>query len=106
MAWINRITLAPGVESKMRKKKSTTITFETERQIFIRHRQSVFALCEACGYEVRLVSVDEAAAMARINSLAVYRLVEAGKLHHTETTVGALLVCAASLGDLISNQKG
>jgi hypothetical protein len=69
MAWINRITLALGVESKMRKKKSTTITSETERQIFISHRQSVFALCEACGYEVRLVSVDEAAAMARINSL-------------------------------------
>jgi excisionase family DNA binding protein len=106
MAWINRISLALGVESKMRKKKSTTITFETERQIFISHRQSVLALCEACGYEVRLVSVNEAAATAGVNSLTIYRLVDAGRLHHAETGGGEVLVCTASLGDLISKQKG
>ena len=90
----------------MRKRKSTKITFETERLLFISGQRSLFALCEACGDEVRLVTVDEAAAMARVNSLAVYRLVEAGRLHHTETTAGALLICAVSLGHLISNQKG
>ena len=53
-----------------------------------------------------MVTVDEAAVRARVNSLAIYRLVEAGALHFSETTAGALLVCANSLGDLISNRKG
>lgn len=90
----------------MRKRKSTKITFETERLLFIGSQRSLFALCEGCGDEVRLVTVDQAAAMARVNSLAVYRLVEAGTLHYIETSTGALLICAVSLGHLISNQEG
>jgi hypothetical protein len=98
MNWINRISSALGDESNM-KKKSTMITFETERQILISHRQSLFALCEACGCEVRLVTVNEAAATARVNSLSIYRLVESGSLHYAETVVGELLICTVSLGD-------
>jgi hypothetical protein len=58
-----------------------------------------------CGGESRMLTVDEAAALARLNSLAVYRYIEAGTLHYVETTAGALLVCAASLGNLISSRK-
>jgi excisionase family DNA binding protein len=88
----------------MRKKTSTKITFETERQILISQWQSLFALCEACGDEVALVTVNEAAATAGVSSLTVYRMAEAGKLHYAETGVGELLVCTVSLDDLISNQ--
>ena len=90
----------------MRKRTRTKITFETERLLIISRRLNLSALCTACGGESRMVTVDEAAVIARVNSLAVYRLVEAGALHFTETTAGALLVCATSLGDLISNRKG
>ena len=86
----------------MRKKTSTKITFETERQVLIRQRWSLFALCRACGDEVRLVTVNEAAAVAGVSSLTVYRMVEAGTLHYAETGAGELLVCAVSLGELIS----
>jgi hypothetical protein len=90
----------------MSKNKSTKITFETERHISIGLRRSLFALCEVCADEVRLVTVNEAAAMVGVNSLSIYRLVEAGILHHTETGAGELLICTISLGVLISNQKG
>ena len=81
---------------------STKITFETERQVLISQRRSLFALCEACGDEVRLVTVNEAAAAAGVSSLTVYRMVEAGTLHYAETGAGELLVCAVSLGQLTS----
>ena len=63
-------------------------------------------MCEACGDEVRFVTVNEAAGTAGVNSCTIYRLVEAGTLHHAETGAGELLVCADSLGCLVSNQKG
>ena len=105
MDWTYRAILPLGIANRMRK-KSTKITFETERHILITQRQSLFALCEACADEVRLVTVSEAAAMAGVNSLAIYRLVESGTLHYLETGAGDLLVCAVSVGDFISNLKG
>ena len=53
-----------------------------------------------------MLTVDEAAALAHRSSLALYRLIEGGRLHYTETTAGRLFVCAASLGDLIPNPEG
>ena len=90
----------------MKKRTRTRITFETERLLVISRRLNLTALCSGCGGQSRMVTVDEAAVRARVNSLAIYRLVEAGALHFTETTAGGLLVCATSLGDLISNRKG
>ncbi|HEV8485005.1 MAG TPA: hypothetical protein VGV87_15795 [Blastocatellia bacterium] len=87
-------------------KKSVKVTFETERLLVISGRRQSDLCCHVCGDEALMITVDEAAAMARINSLAVYRLLEAGTLHCAETSAGCLIVCVASLGSLISNQKG
>ena len=106
MSWINRASSRLADASDMRKHKTTRITLETERHLLISRRESLFALCEACGDEVRLVTVNEAAAIAGINSLSVYRLVDAGTLHYAETGAGELIICTASLGDLISKQEG
>jgi len=84
----------------MRKRTSTKITVETERLLFISGQRILFAFCEVCGDEVRFVTVEEAAAMMHLTSLDVYRSIEAGKLHHAETTTGMLLICKASIGDL------
>ena len=88
------------------RKTSTRITVETERLFSISEPQVIYAFCEACGDEVRLATVNQAAAAAGVNSLSIYRLVESGTLHHAETGAGELLVCAVSLGHLISIQKG
>lgn len=72
----------------------------------ISRRESLFALCEACGDEVRLVTVNEAVTIAGINSLSIYRLADAGTLHYAETGAGELLICTVSLRDLISRKEG
>ncbi len=58
-------------------------------------RIALFAKCAVCG--IQMLSVDEAAKFARVYSLTIYRLVEAGELHFEETKEGLLLVCSASL---------
>ncbi len=87
-------------------KRRTKISFETERLLVITRRRKLVDTCANCGEQARLLTVEEAAALARLNALAVYRLVEAGALHYTETATGGLLICAASLEDFISKQQG
>ena len=79
-------------------KKKTEITIETDRLLVVHHRRgNPAAWCEACRMEVRMVTVDEAAARARVSSLAIYHLVETGGLHFAETSDGLLLICFNSL---------
>jgi hypothetical protein len=89
----------------MTNEKRTRITVETERLLLIRRRQSLFAVCKACGDEVRLVNVEDASAVAGVSALSIYRLVESGTLHHAETASGELLVCAESLGNLLWSRR-
>jgi hypothetical protein len=106
MRGINRGSLIMASGKVMKRTKTTKITVETERLISISRPQSTYALCEICGDEVRLMTVNEAAATASVNSLSIYRLVESGKLHYAETGAGELLVCAVSFMDLHSKLKG
>ena len=64
--------------------------------------KSLYSLCSACGDEVRMVTIDQAAALTRISSREIYREVEAGMLHFIETE-GSVLICFNSLND--SNRK-
>ena len=74
------------------------ITVETERLVVMSgRRKSLYARCPTCDNVVRMFSVDEAAAIARVKALVVYRSLETGTLHFTETSAGALLICAVSL---------
>lgn len=81
-------------------KKKTKLTIETERVLVIR-RGSVGrrAACGACGEVVGLLTADEAAALLRVSPRAIYRQVEGGRVHFTETADGALLICLNSLRD-------
>lgn len=81
--------------------KRTKITIETERELIVtRGRPSgvtYVAWCEGCTSLVAMITVDEAAAIASVSSLAVYRQVESGRLHFAETPEGQLFVCTHSL---------
>ena len=79
------------------KRKRTEITIETERTLFISSPRKVISWCAACGAPAKMVPVDEAALVARIDSRTIFRLVEAGRLHSSDTTEGLLLVCLDSL---------
>ena len=57
----------------------------------------VRAWCGACGREVSMVTPERAAALARRDTRAVYRWVEAGLIHFTERPAQTLLICARSV---------
>ena len=79
-------------------KKRTLITVETDRVVLInRLPSSPLIWCAACAAEVRMVTVDQAAAVARTSSRMIYRMVEDNQLHFTETPDGRLFICLNSL---------
>ena len=86
----------------MTKTRRMRITIQTERLLVMSRAKSLYSLCSACGDEVRMVTIDQAAALTRISSREIYREVEAGMLHFIETE-GSVLICFNSLND--SNRK-
>ncbi|HEV8486375.1 MAG TPA: hypothetical protein VGV87_22720 [Blastocatellia bacterium] len=79
-------------------KNKTKLTIETERIFVIRRgRAERRGMCEACQEVVQLLTVDESATLTRVSARAIYGLVEAGKIHFTETNEGLLLICFNSL---------
>ena len=72
----------------------TEITIETTR-VFVAGGggSQVRAWCERCGDEARMVTVDQAAAVTRVNSAAVRDRIEAGQVHSGETPEGLRLIC-------------
>lgn len=81
-----------------RKKKTTIVTFESRERMTIRQGSQRFvAWCEQCGDEVLMVTPNEAAAIARTDARAIFRGVEAGRIHFLESESGELLVCSKSL---------
>ena len=82
--------------------KRTEITIETDRIVVLsRRKDSVVSWCHECGQRTKMVTVDEAAAIAGVTSRTMYRWADAEKLHFTETAAGVLMICCASLEDSI-----
>jgi len=79
-------------------KKRTKITIETHQVQTIRRRKpGAQAWCPGCSASVPMFLPEEAAVFAKVSSRTIYRWVEAGELHFTETPEGALLICQDSL---------
>jgi len=71
---------------------------ETEQILVIRRSgQPVLVWCPECARQARMVRPEEAAILADLSPRAIYRRVEDGRLHFTETTQGQLWVCLNSL---------
>jgi helix-turn-helix protein len=79
-------------------RKRTEITIETDRLVVVSGRKvSIVSWCRECNQRVKMVTVDDAAAMAGLSSRTVYRWIEAEKIHSLETSEKFLLVCPRSL---------
>lgn len=83
-------------------KTRTEITVEVDRWVAINQRKKI-GWCANCSRDVELLSVDEAAIFARVNSRMIFHWAESGVLHANETREGLLLVCAADLNALCGN---
>lgn len=85
-------------------KRRTEITIETDRLLVVarsgRHLNSL-SWCPGCGFRVQMMTTDDAALASRVNSRTIFHLIEAGRLHSTETAEGLLLVCPHSLANTL-----
>lgn len=82
----------------MMRKRRTEITIETDRILVVRRRRPPLEeWCSRCGGLVPMITVDEAASVARVTSRTIYRWVEIDRLHYTETSDGRLLICLESI---------
>jgi hypothetical protein len=52
-----------------------------------------------------MVTIDQAAILARVSSRDIYREVQAGLLHFIETTEGSVLICFNSLNGSNLNRR-
>ena len=85
-------------ETRVKRRKRTTITIETERLLVTSQSGLETAWCAECVEHVRMVSIDDAASLASLNALDIYRAADAAMLHFLETG-GSLLICPTSLND-------
>jgi len=76
-------------------KTRTEITVEMDRWVVV-SRQSRTAWCSTCSRYVEMLSVDDAALFAQVNSRTIFRWAESGALHSSETREGLLLICSQS----------
>ncbi|MEW6129078.1 MAG: hypothetical protein AB1757_18715 [Acidobacteriota bacterium] len=81
----------------MKKTRRAKITIEKERLWLISRRPSPGIRCQLCQVEVKMVDLQEAAAIAKASQRELFRRVENGSLHFAENADGTLLICLASL---------
>jgi len=62
-----------------------------------RRRRSTQRWCDQCAQQVESLSPEEAATVVGRQVRAIYRQVEAGQLHFTETPDGLVWICLNSL---------
>jgi hypothetical protein len=80
------------------KKRQTAIAFELDQIMVVKRRRgSVSGWCSGCELEVVMLTPDEAASITSATTRALYRLVDAGIIHFTETQAGLIRVCLPSL---------
>lgn len=81
----------------MRRTRKMRITVENERLLVVSQRQGTESWCEDCHATVRMLSPAEASALAAVSDRTIFRQIESRRLHFTETSEGAVLICLNSL---------
>ncbi|HYV82402.1 MAG TPA: hypothetical protein VE931_02745 [Pyrinomonadaceae bacterium] len=74
----------------------TEITVERERWVVV-HKHRRIAWCRSCSRRLQMLSTDDAAILAGVNSRTIFHWAESGVVHSTETAEGLLLICPNSL---------
>ena len=90
----------------MKKSRRTKVTIEREHLLVIRRQRQAEGWCQTCCAEVRMIGVEEAAALTGISQRAIFRRIEGNHLHFSETPRGALLICLNSLLEEAGRAKG
>ncbi|HEY0375725.1 MAG TPA: hypothetical protein VGC87_02075 [Pyrinomonadaceae bacterium] len=87
--------------------KRTETIIETHEVWVVRRRAGQPAVwCAECAGRPAMLTTEEAARLSGLSQRAVYRGVETGAVHFTETADGCLFVCPASLSDAAGRGRG
>ena len=78
-------------------KTRTEITFEIDRYVIVGSHRATLQWCNDCHERVEMMTSDQAAIVARVNSRTIFRWADSGRLHSAETPEGLLLICPNSL---------
>jgi hypothetical protein len=82
----------------MSRQRKTTITVEQREITVLRRRRRVTQQwCDACAQQVEMLNPEQAAAVVSRSVRTIYRQIEAGQLHFSETPEGLVWVCLNSL---------
>jgi len=83
--------------------RKTQITIETDRLLIVRTRTGIrSAYCQTCHELASMITPDMAAELTGISLRAVYRLIEAEKIHSIELSDRSSLICLNSLKQLVN----
>jgi RNA polymerase sigma factor (sigma-70 family) len=86
----------------MTSKSKIEIIIETDRHFIVRRRRRAQTLwCAVCAKVVQMATPEDVAMMTGLTAREIYRAVEAGATHFTETPERLLLVCLPSLSALL-----
>jgi excisionase family DNA binding protein len=81
----------------MSSKRRTETIIETHEVWVVRRPGSTRWLCGQCTKEAEMFTPYEAARLRSVSQLTIYRWVESGDIHFTETPDGRLFVCLEPL---------
>jgi hypothetical protein len=83
-------------------KRRVEITVQTSRRLRVSTgRATADALCAECGKKVAMVSAEQAARISGVSTRTIYRWIETGQVHFSETHDGVSLICIESIRQLI-----
>jgi hypothetical protein len=77
--------------------RRTEISIETDKLVIVGRHQKSLHWCGNCRKSVEMITSDQAAIVARVNSRTIFQWADTGRLHSTETPEGLLLICPHSL---------
>jgi hypothetical protein len=82
----------------VRRIRRTEVTVETDEIVVIRGSQAtILPLCSQCCDAVPMITADQAREMVSTSTRTIYRWIEEGLIHNTETPEGVVFVCPRSL---------
>lgn len=78
--------------------KRIEITVERQRILIVKRRRPAAAVwCETCAGRPQMHTLDEATRLLGLSERDIFRRVEGGLVHFSESADGALLICCNSL---------
>ncbi len=92
-----------NLSGEMGKIRRTFVNIEIDQVLLAKVSGLMQFRCDECGATVTMLTPEQAGIVTGLNARAIYRLIETGELHFTETPAGSLFVCCNSLPSYCRN---